>query len=632
MLKSPFLRRLLLFVLAPTLLAMVTVIYISSLNISELKVFSGKMYSSFALSNWEQLSETYFAKAETGTQAITRDGETLKALGSADIQKLAESLNPTFNRLKASNIVDGLYVYDLSSKVLFEAGVKLDYDFAKIATEVIDQTKPASQTMLNIGEKSLQYIYAFPIYERGKIKGVAMYIKNVAPLLQHLTEISHLSYGIYFNDGFLFNNFEFDATKINKNDESADFNNSKYSLVHFNMPVKNAEQVHLYIAKENTASLQQLDFYEILSYIATAIAILLISWAIFIVIRSVATVLIKSSDCMIKLSHHDFAISLPEYKHNDEVAKIISTVSILRDRLRESLEREEQEAEKTEHEKENRLKEIILGFEKRINDIVGLVEVASKDLSHDSEMLDSSISSTDSAVGSVNMISNGAISDIKTVAAATQDVTSAIENILSLTNRALAAISESVSMADNAVVETNHLEKAAHDIGEIVGLIQDVAEQTNLLALNATIEAARAGEQGKGFAVVASEVKQLATQTADATGKIKQRISEVQRISKSVVISISGIRGSVDSINKFSSDIATSVHEQSQATGEIDQNMQNVSDSIGKINQNMQNVVGEIKNIKDVAKNVLGSSSKLNEQVDNIHSCINHLREDLESL
>ncbi|WP_239508536.1 methyl-accepting chemotaxis protein, partial [Serratia marcescens] len=76
---------------------------------------------------------------------------------------------------------------------------------------------------------------------------------------------------------------------------------------------------------------------------------------------------------------------------------------------------------------------------------------------------------------------------------------------------------------------------------EVVQLIRAIAEQTNLLALNATIEAARAGEAGRGFAVVASEVKQLASQTARATEDIAGQVSAIQQATGRTVSSMAGI-------------------------------------------------------------------------------------------
>jgi len=90
---------------------------------------------------------------------------------------------------------------------------------------------------------------------------------------------------------------------------------------------------------------------------------------------------------------------------------------------------------------------------------------------------------------------------------------------------AIDAISESVQ---HAVAKLQDLADASTQIGEVVGLINNIASQTNLLALNATIEAARAGEAGKGFAVVASEVKNLANQTESATRDINDRIERLR--------------------------------------------------------------------------------------------------------
>ena len=134
------------------------------------------------------------------------------------------------------------------------------------------------------------------------------------------------------------------------------------------------------------------------------------------------------------------------------------------------------------------------------------------------------------------------------------------------------------------------LAEGAQKIGDVVKLIQSIAEQTNLLALNATIEAARAGEAGRGFAVVASEVKSLAGQTAKATTEISEQITAIQAASDETVNAIRNVADVIAEIDQIGTAIAAAIEEQGSATREIARSVQEAARGTQEVNTNISGV------------------------------------------
>ena len=208
-----------------------------------------------------------------------------------------------------------------------------------------------------------------------------------------------------------------------------------------------------------------------------------------------------------------------------------------------------------------------------VNNSSGRLAAASQQLTAAAEGMRENAQTAASQADAVVTSAGEVAASVDTVATGSSQMESAIREIAHNATEAARVAGQAVDVAETTTRTVGKLGDSSQEIATVIKLINGIAEQTNLLALNATIEAARAGEAGKGFAVVASEVTELAQETARATEDISTRVEAIQADTAGAVDAISKISAVIGEINNFQATIAAAVEEQTATTNEMNRNV-----------------------------------------------------------
>lgn len=299
-----------------------------------------------------------------------------------------------------------------------------------------------------------------------------------------------------------------------------------------------------------------------------------------------------------------------EVQGNDEIALLGSSFNLFVDKLRNTI---------------SEINTATVGITQAGEDMNQQSNEISVQLQHHNNETDQVVSAITEMSSTANEVAN----NTNQVAEATQAVTQDIIHAQECVEISLTEVSALVKEIDGAANSINSLSEQSQKINNVLTVIGSIAEQTNLLALNAAIEAARAGEQGRGFAVVADEVRSLASRTQSSTLEINEMLTELHRLvalsvdamslsqdrsvrsvesSNAISESLISVTTAITSINDMSTQIATATTEQSSVTEEVNRNVYAIQEIVKALTQSSNKA-------EKIAANVLNEGDKLNQLV-----------------
>ena len=320
---------------------------------------------------------------------------------------------------------------------------------------------------------------------------------------------------------------------------------------------------------------------------------------------------------MSRMARGDLGVPIDGSRRRDEIGAMARAVAVFRDNaiaLREAEAARVAEREHAQAEKSKTLAAIAAAFERDILAIAASVGNSATELEAFARSMSAVLEESQRHAQTAAAVAGETRDSAAGAASAIEELSASIGEIGMQVANSSDIVAETTRCVGTAVTNTAALVKTVKDIDQVASLISAIASKTNLLALNATIEAAHAGEAGRGFAIVAQEVKALAAQTTAALAEIKTKTLAVGEVIEIVRKANEAMAQSMSEVQLISGAISESVQQQDVATRRIAESVESAAGLTVRASTGIAGVSELVRQSEQGAGQVLAAAGELNRQ------------------